>query len=155
MSIDRYDRAILRALVQDGKVTQQKLGEVAHLSGTAAARRQKMLEDKGVITGYQARIDTAALGFTTSVFVLIQLSGQSRQILDEFEKAIADCPSVMSCHLLSGSEDYLVTLKARDLVDFENIHRNQLSNLPHVGRMQSLFSIREVISRAVPESIFR
>jgi Lrp/AsnC family transcriptional regulator, leucine-responsive regulatory protein len=56
----------------------------------------------------------------------------------------------MSCYLLSGGEDYLVTLRARGLADFERIHRSELSELPGAVRMQSLFALREVISPAAP-----
>ena len=148
--IDEFDRSILGCLLADGKATQAELGAAAHLSGPAAGRRQRLLEEKGLIRGYQAIIDFAQFGFGTLVMVLIQLEKQSRETLDRFEGAINACPSVLSCHLLSGGEDYLVTLRAHDLADFERIHRVELSDLPGVARMQSLFSLREVVSRPAP-----
>ena len=63
---------------------------------------------------------------------------------------MAASPSVVSCHLLSGSEDYLVTLRTRDLADFARIHRDELSDLPGVVRMHSLFSLREIVDRPAP-----
>jgi Lrp/AsnC family leucine-responsive transcriptional regulator len=151
--MDSFDRAILARLLADGRATQADLGEEAHLSGPAAGRRQRQLEERGLITGYRAQIDFQRFGFGTLVMVLIQLERQSRAVLHDFEDAVGRCPSVMSCHLLSGGEDYLITLRARDLADFERIHRAELSELPGVARMQSLFSLREVVSRPAPPAL--
>jgi Lrp/AsnC family leucine-responsive transcriptional regulator len=56
--------------------------------------------------------------------------------------------------LMSGSDDYLLIVLARDIEDFERIHRTELSRLPHVSRVQSNFALREIIDRAVPPAIF-
>ena len=153
MPIDDFDRAILGKLVQDGTATQAELGETACLSGPAAGRRQRLLEQQGYILGYHARLDFARFGFGTQVVVLIQLEKQSTETLTAFEEAVCASSSVLSCHLLSGSEDYLLLLRARDLDDFERIHRDELSKLPGVARMQSLFSLREVLSRTASPSL--
>jgi Lrp/AsnC family transcriptional regulator, leucine-responsive regulatory protein len=154
-SLDRFDRAILTELLDNGRATQAELGERAHLSGTAAARRQRLLEERGLVTGYHAAIDAQALGFGMTVQVLITLERQSDGAMSAFEEAVQGCPSVTGCHLLSGGEDYLITLWARDLADFERIHRTELSALPGVARMRSLFSLRAVVQRRVPPSLFR
>ena len=153
MLIDGFDRAIIARLLADGKATQVELGEAASLSGQAAGRRQRLLEERGLISGYRAEVDFDRFGFGALVMVLIQLERQSETTLSAFEEAVAHCPSVMSCHLLSGSEDYVVTLRARDLADFQRIHRSELSNLPGVTRMQSLFVLREIVSRPVPPAL--
>lgn len=152
--MDRFDAAILRELIARGGATQQDLGEAANLSGNAAGRRQRLLEERGIITGYSADVDFDRLGFGTTVFVLIELERQSSDMLSSFETAVARCPSVVNCHLLSGGEDYVVMLRARDLRDFERIHRTELSQLPGVARMQSLFSLREVVPHRVPPALF-
>ena len=151
--IDGFDRAILGRLLTDGRATQAELGEAAHLSGPAAGRRLRQMEEDGLIAGYEPLIDLGRFGFGALVMVLIQLERQSRAVLGDFEEAIGRCPSVVSCHLVSGGEDYLVTLRARDLADFERIHRSELSELPGVARMQSLFSLREVVKRRVPPAL--
>lgn len=152
--MDRFDLRILEQLVDSGRATQGELGDSVGLSGNAAGRRQRQLEESGVIAGYRAVPDMKRLGFAATVVVLIQLDRQSSETLAAFEAAIGDCPSVTACHLLSGGEDYLVTLMARGLDDFERIHRTELSQLPGVTRMQSLFSLREIISRPVPPALF-
>jgi DNA-binding Lrp family transcriptional regulator len=153
MNIDGFDLALIARLLADGRATQAELGEAVNLSGPAAGRRVRILEEQGLITGYQATVDFQRFGFGTLVMVLIQLERQSQQVLTDFETAVGRCPSVVACYLLSGGEDYLVILRTRDLADFERVHRTELSELPGVARMQSLFTLREVVSRPAPPAL--
>lgn len=150
MKLDRIDTAILSELVGNGRLSQADLSARVGLSPTACARRQKALEDSGIIIGYQAVLGLDRLGFSTTVIVRITLDSQSEEALDAFERAVEQCPSVMRCFLMSGSDDYLVAVSARNLEHFERIHRTELSRLPRVARLQSSFSLREVVNRAVP-----
>jgi Lrp/AsnC family leucine-responsive transcriptional regulator len=152
--LDRIDRAILRELAQDGRISHADLSERVGLSSTACARRIAALEDEGLLRGYQAVLDLSRLGLSTTVIVRIALDSQSEEALDAFEHAVAKSPSVLRCFLMSGSDDYLVTLLARDLEDFGRIHRTELSRLPHIARIQSSFALREVVNRRVPASLF-
>ncbi len=151
MNLDALDKAILKELVRDGRLSQVELAERVPLSPTAVARRIKALEEAGVIEGYQARVNRQALGIHMTIFVEIALKSQNEELLASFEKAAAAAPSVVSCHLMSGENDYLITVMARDLADFERIHKEQLSRLPGVVRLKSSFSLREVTSRPLPE----
>lgn len=152
MVLDTLDRAILAALSEDGRLSQVELAERVPLSPTAIARRIKSLEAGGVIEGYQARISRKALGLTVTVVVSISLRNQTEELMAAFEKAVAASPSVISCQLMSGEDDYTVTVLARDLADFERIHKIELSRLPGVARMVSSFVLREVADRALPAS---
>ena len=152
MNLDALDKAILSALVRDGRLSQVELAERVPLSPTAVARRIKALEEAGVIEGYQARVNRQALGIHMTIFVEIALKSQNEELLASFEKAATAAPSIVSCHLMSGENDYLITVMARDLADFERIHKEQLSRLPGVVRLKSSFSLREVTSRPLPES---
>lgn len=153
MDLDTLDMAILGALSENGRLSQVDLAERIPLSPTAIARRIKVLEEKGVIEGYQARISRSALGLDMTVLVQISLQSQSEVLLAEFEKAIAAAPSVVSCYLMSGEDDYVLTVLARDLTDYERIHRQELSRLPGVTRLRSSFALREVKSRPLPDTL--
>jgi Lrp/AsnC family transcriptional regulator, leucine-responsive regulatory protein len=152
MPLDALDKAILSTLADDGRQSQVDLAERVPLSPTAIARRIRTLEEDGVIEGYHAKISRRALGLEMMVVVQIGLRSQSQDILDAFEKAVAAAPSVVSCHLMSGDDDYMLTVLARDLNDYERIHRAELSRLPGVARLRSSFVLREVSSRALPAS---
>jgi DNA-binding Lrp family transcriptional regulator len=150
--LDTLDRAILGALLEDGRLSQVELAERIPLSPTAIARRIRALEEARVIEGYQARVSRKALGLHMTAIVQIGLKSQNEDLLDAFEKAVVRAPSVVSCLLMSGDDDYLLTVMARDLADFERIHKEQLSRLPGVVRLKSSFALREVTSRALPAS---
>jgi DNA-binding Lrp family transcriptional regulator len=113
-----------------------------------------MLEEEGFIRGYQAVLDLARFGLSTTVLVRVTLESQNENALKSFEAAVINCPSVVRCFLMSGSDDYIVIVMARDIEDFERIHRTELSRLPRVARIQSSFAMREVVNRAVPPVIF-
>jgi Lrp/AsnC family leucine-responsive transcriptional regulator len=153
MDLDTLDIAILGALSDNARITQVEMAERIPLSPTAIARRIKALEDRGVIEGYQAKVSRSALGLDMTVLVQISLQSQSEVLLAEFEKAVAAAPSVVSCHLMSGEDDYVLTVLARDLTDYERIHRQELSRLPGVTRLRSSFALREVKSRLLPDTL--
>lgn len=148
--MDRLDRQLLAALVRNGRASTVELSEAVHLSPTAVARRQRSLEEAGVIRGYTANLDPAAFGVTTTVVVHVTLGSQREADLSAFEQAVRHCESVVQCLLMSGSDDYLLILQVRDLADFERVHKTQISRLPHVARIQSSFALREIVRRAVP-----
>lgn len=149
-ALDAIDRAILRALVEDSRQTHAALSARVPLSPTACARRVKRLEDEGFITGYTVGLDAERLGCSTTVSVRISLDRQSDDCLRAFERAVAKCPSVVSCFLMSGGDDYLLSVCVTDLKTFERVHNEELSRLPCVARIQSSFAMREIIRRPIP-----
>ena len=142
--LDETDRAILRVLQRQGRMTHAELSEHVHLSPSACHRRVQRLEAEGVIRDYVALLNPRKVGRVTTVFVEIKLSGQSDETLDAFEKAVALVPDVLECHLMAGSADYLLKVVAENTEDFARIHRQYLARLPGVAQMQSSFALRTV-----------
>jgi DNA-binding Lrp family transcriptional regulator len=149
MDIDSIDRKILRELVEDARISQVILAERVGLSPTACARRLQQLEKTGIIRGYSADVDATELGFMMTVLVHITLDRQNEDALAAFEKEINKCPDVVSCYLMSGSDDYLVQVQARDMEDYERIHKQHLSRMPGVSRLHSSFAMRHVVKRSI------
>lgn len=147
--LDDTDFRILRALIGDGRASDVVLGEQVNLSSTAAARRRKILEEKGVISGYSAVIDQKMLGFTITVLVLIELSSQAESKLVEFEEAVLKCPSMSFCSFISGENDFMMLINVKSFDDYDSIYRTELSNLPYVSKIRSSFLMREVARRRI------
>ncbi|WP_349364434.1 MAG: Lrp/AsnC family transcriptional regulator [Roseitalea porphyridii] len=147
MALDAIDRAILTELQKNGRMPNATLAEKVGLSPSACSRRLDALEKGGTIRGYHARVSNSALGHQMTVIVHISLSGQFQTTLRAFEEAVRRCPNVLVCYLMSGEYDYILRVAARDLADYERIHRDWLSNLPHVVKINSSFALREVIDR--------
>ena len=146
-NLDKTDIAILEALQKEGRISNAALSERVGLSQSACSRRLDILEKSGVIRGYHARISHQALDYRMMAIVHISLSGQFAKTLTEFENAVRRCPNVLVCYLVSGEYDYILRVAARDLEDYERIHRDWLSALPHVVKINSSFSLREVMDR--------
>jgi Lrp/AsnC family leucine-responsive transcriptional regulator len=147
MSLDRIDIAILDSLQKDGRMSNATLAEKVGLSQSACSRRLDILEKSGVIRGYHARLSNKMLGHPVIVIVNISLSGQADKQLREFETAVKRCPNVLVCYLMSGEYDYLLRIAAKDLEDYERIHKFWLSAMPHVTKINSSFALREVADR--------
>ena len=105
--IDSIDRRILDLLQQDGRLTMTELGERVGLSTSPCSQRVKRLEAQGVIKGYHARVNPAALGKNLLVFVEITLAQKSEHIFKKVRDELQNMPEVLECHLISGSFDYL------------------------------------------------
>jgi len=142
--MDRADIAILEALQSDSRLTVIEIGEKVGLSSSACHRRMQGLEKAGVIDGYAAILNPEKLGLGVHAFIEITLTNQSRKSMDQFETAVVDLEDILECHLMSGEADYLLTVAAINLEDFDDIHRNYLSGLPGVSSMTTKFLIRRI-----------
>jgi DNA-binding Lrp family transcriptional regulator len=145
--LDGFDHKIVSALAADGRMTTVELASRVGLSPSACTRRLQALEANGVIAGYRAVVDAEAVGLGITAFVEIALDRQNDETLRAFERALAECPNVLSCHLMSGTSDYLIRVAAHDLRDFQQLHATVLGHLPGVARIESKFALREVIDR--------
>jgi len=147
MIFDRVTDAILRHLQHDGRMTNADLAERVGLSPSACLRRVKMLEADGVIRGYRAMIDERSAHSMSTVIVHITLERQTEECMRRFESRVRECPDVRECYLMAGDSDYLLRVEARDIADYERVHKEELSRLPGVVRIQSNFAIRTIVQR--------
>lgn len=144
-ALDELDRAIIRELRTDGRMSNAALAAAVGLSPSACLRRMRLMERSGVIRGYTVLLEAPEPQGAVTVIVQITLERQTEQHLARFEAAVKRCPEVVQCHLMTGIADYLLQVEARDAADYERIHKEQLSRMPGVARIQSSFAIRTVI----------
>lgn len=144
MKLDRYDKAILEALQRDGRISNVQLANLVHLSESACLRRVRALEDSGMIDRYAALISQTKAGLSGDVFVHIGLHREEQSELAAFEEAVKSIPEVMECYLMTGEFDYLLRVVVADMADFERIHKEALTRLPGVARVNSSVAIRTV-----------
>jgi DNA-binding Lrp family transcriptional regulator len=145
--MDDRDRAILRLLQDDGRLTNTDLAQKVNLSESACLRRVRLLEANGLIRGYSAVVDQKAAGYTLSVFLTITLNSQSQASLSAFEAAAARVPEIMECYLMTGEADYLIRVVAKDVDAFEALHAGALTRLPGVARITSSIALRTAVRR--------
>ena len=141
---DAIDRKLLSQLQSDCRQSIADISEKVGLSPSACHRRIGILEDKGVIERYAARLNGEKLGYNMTFYVEVSLEGQSEIILSAFEKAALARPEVLECHLMTGDADYLLKVAAPSTTDYERIYRRTIAALPHVSRIKSSLVMKTV-----------
>jgi Lrp/AsnC family leucine-responsive transcriptional regulator len=142
--LDAFDRSILATLQDDGRLTNAELSERIHLSPTPTSRRVKALERKGLITGYQAKLDRQKIGLGLTVLVGVKVDGHRDANAIAIQEAFRAMPEVISCHLVSGEFDFLLECVFPDTVSYEKFLLERLIKLPMVKDVRSNFVIRTV-----------
>ena len=137
IDLDDLDRAMLRALALDGALSAGELGRRLGLSQPADWRRQKRLEEAGVIKGLRLEVDRTALGFGVTVFLGVKLAAKGRVSLEDFERAVVAIPEVQVVQHVLGLFDYRLRVVARDIADFERVLRRRIMTLPGVGNVEA------------------
>ena len=143
-NIDKHDARILAVLQREGRISNKQLAEEVSLSESSCLRRVRALEQAGAIDRYVALLSQNKVGLPGNVFVQIGLQREVESDLKAFEKAVRHIPEVMECYLMSGEFDYLLRVVVSDMADFERIHKESLTRLPGVARVNSSFGIRTV-----------
>ncbi|MER8386579.1 Lrp/AsnC family transcriptional regulator [Mesorhizobium sp. M0751] len=142
--LDDIDRKIIAALQVDGRMTAQQLADRVGLSASPCARRVRLMEDMGVITGYAALIDQDMVDLPISVFASIKLERQRENELKRFNAAIARWPEVVDCYLMTGQRDYLLRVVVRDLHAYERFLKEKLTRLDGVSSIESSFALAQI-----------
>ncbi|WP_443069339.1 Lrp/AsnC family transcriptional regulator [Sulfitobacter sp. EhC04] len=143
-NLDNFDIEILHELQRNGRATINDLADKIGLSPSPVARRLRNLEKAGVISGYAALIDEAALGFEFSVFVSVKLDRQVDDALARFETAVRGFPEVVDCWLMTGNRDYLLRISTRGPADFERFLTGKFTKVPGVASIESSIPLRRV-----------
>ena len=140
-ALDSVDLQILQELQQDGRMTNVELARRVQLSAPPCLRRVRRLEEAGVIRGYHADLDPAALGWEVTFFALVGLETQKQAVLEAFEAMVGEWPEVRECHMIRGGGDFLLRMVARDTAH-ENALTSRITSAPHVSKVMTLQTIR-------------
>lgn len=143
-NLDKIDMQILRILQSDADINISSIGEKVGLSHTPCWRRIKKMEEKGIITGKVCLIDPEKTGLDVSIFVFVRLTIHSAEVLTEFEEATLLVPEIMQCYTMTGEFDYLLRVVVATARDYEKAVKNTLLSLPHVGTLNSNFTLSEI-----------
>jgi Lrp/AsnC family leucine-responsive transcriptional regulator len=143
-SLDATDRALLRELQNDGRVSNVELAQRVHLSPSACLRRVKQLEESGVIARYVALVNPKAVGQPGTSYTIVNLERLTTPAIEAFEQAVRDVPSILDCFYVAGTNDYLIRFTYNDAADLERFHTEVLMRLPGVLRSNSMLVLRTV-----------
>jgi Lrp/AsnC family leucine-responsive transcriptional regulator len=143
-ALDAIDRKILRELQRDGAIRNDALAEKVGLSPSPTLRRVKALEEGGYVRSYVALLNPNRLGLGLRVLIEIRLTVQDRDALDRFEKAVSIIPEVTECMTVLGNWDYVLTVVAKDIEDYQRVLLDRLAKIPGVANYKSTLIVRDV-----------
>ena len=147
--LDGYDRAILRVMATDGRISVTELAARIGLTKSPTQARLRRLEDSGVITGYRASVDPIRVGLAHVAFVEIRLTDTREKALAAFNAAVRRIPEVEQCHMIAGSFDYLLKVRTGDMMAYRRVLAEDLSTLPHVAHT-STYVAMEAVKEGAP-----
>jgi DNA-binding Lrp family transcriptional regulator len=149
--VDAIDRKILAELQVEGRLTVTELADRVRLSAGPCHRRLRELERTGVITGYRAVIDPAAVDLGFEVLVSVTMDREDSATITEFETAIAAIPEVRHAERLFGDPDYLLRVTTTDLAGYAALRDARLATLPGVQRLTSTIVMKRIVdNRPLP-----
>jgi DNA-binding Lrp family transcriptional regulator len=143
VKLDELDRTIIRALVEDARATYAEIGAQVGLSAPAVKRRVDRLVATGAITGFSARVEPSALGWTTEAYVELFCRGKTSPA--EIGAAVARHPEVVSACTVTGEADALLHIRATDVRDVERIIE-RLAAEPFVVRTKSAIVLSRLVN---------
>lgn len=145
-TLDRTDRAILRALQRDASLSNVALAARVHLSPPACLRRVERLKAQGVIRGVVALLEPAALDAGTLVVIGVVLDRSTPESFAAFELAVQKVSGCLECHVVTGEFDYFMVVRTRDNESFNRLHAEQLLYLPGVRQIRTFMVLKQVLS---------
>jgi DNA-binding Lrp family transcriptional regulator len=140
--MDDLDRAIVELLQQEGRLSNQDLAARVGLTPAPCLRRVRRLEVEGVITGYSAVVDPAALGRGFEVIIHADLVAKDLATVEAFEERLAAMAEVAELRRMFGIPDYLLRVQVADLPAYERWLTTQLMGDPAIARVDSRITMK-------------
>lgn len=147
--LDRIDQELLRLLQADARQSNSALAEQISLSPTPCLRRLRKLESSGVIKGYTAILDQAAVGLDVAALAFVKLEKNTAANGEAFEKTVAVLSEVMECCVVTGAHDYVLRIVARDLGAYERFLKQKLATVDGVADIETMIILNQTMSRSV------
>lgn len=151
MKLDRKDRAILKALQRDSRLTMQQLAALTGTSSSACWRRVKSLEEAGVIDRYAAIVNPRKAGFSLTSMTLVSLARHEEKNVETFVKEVARHPEVLECFATSGEADFHLRVVVEDMDAYNRFLDEFIFRLPGVSQVRSNIVLKEIkLDTALP-----
>lgn len=147
---DRDDR-ILELLQADAWLSYVELGRRVNLSASAVQRRVERMISAGVIRGARAEVERPAITPGLILFLLAELTSESRHALQRFSTSIAAAPEVIEAWYVAGEADVLLRLRLADMAEYDHFVETQLNASPLVRRFKTLTALRSLTPGAQPQ----
>jgi DNA-binding Lrp family transcriptional regulator len=135
--LDRVDRALLRALSQDARAPGAALAAALGVAESTVSLRLRSLRQRGLVRGYRADVDLAALGVSLQAMIAVRLGRHGRTVIDDFRSQAVTWPGVISLFHTSGADDYLLQVAARDADGLRDFVLEHVTSHPAVEHAET------------------
>jgi DNA-binding Lrp family transcriptional regulator len=143
-TLDKKDRAILRQLQSDSRVTMQRLALQTGKSSSACWRRVRALEESGVIERYAVVVNPRKAGFALSSMTLVSLARHEVANVEKFVKEVLRHPEVLECFATSGEADFHLRVVVEDMDAYNKFLDDFIFRLPGVSQVRSNIVLKEI-----------
>ena len=135
--LDPVDRAILEALSQDARMPNNRLADRVGVAPSTCLARVRALRERGVLRGFHAEVDLAALGRPLQAMVAVRLTVHHREQIESFTQHVRRLAGVLSVFHMTGQTDYLVWVAASDAQDLREFVVDHLATHPAVAHAET------------------
>lgn len=135
--VDDIDRAILRVLAQDARTPNNAIAELVGIAPSTCHGRIRALRERGVVRGFHADIDPAALGLGLQAMIAVQLNVHSRAQINTFMRDVPKLPGLVSVFHVAGTDDYLLHIAVRDSDALREFVLDHLTGHPAVRHTET------------------
>src|SRR3954465_7663198 len=147
-ALDKLDKAILRALQDNGRETYDVVGEQVGLSPSAVLRRVKRMEESGIIDRYVALVRPESVGLGLTAYINVRLEKHTehhkRNPMDAFRASVQTWPEVVECVALTGEMDFLLRVVVEDMAHYSRFIMDTLLKHPSVQDCKTSFVLDRV-----------
>lgn len=143
-SLADQDRRLLKALQEDGRISNQALADLAGMSPSACWRRVRALEEEGTIRRYTTLVDAHAAGLTFHAIVHVMLTRHDHSHVDTFIAEVTRRPEVLDCFATTGEADYHLRVVCENLDAYNRFLEGFLFRLPGIANVRTNLVLKEI-----------
>lgn len=125
--LDDVDKKILSLLQENSAMSNADIGRQLNMAPSGIFERIRKLEKRGIITGYEARVNTRAAGFGLLAFMYVKSTDRAGELKNA--KLLCRIPEVLEVHHIAGEDCYLIKIRARDTDNLARILREKIGSI--------------------------
>ena len=148
--LDRIDLDIITLLQNNARLSNKELAARVGVAQSTCLLRVRRLIDDGVLRGFHAEIDLAALGAGLEAMIAIRLRRHSRELVESFRAYAMTLPEVRALYHMSGTDDFLVHVAARDAAGLRDLAMSAFTTRDEVDHLETMLIFEHLASREMP-----
>lgn len=147
MNVDKINWLILEQLQLNARTPLTELSKKVGLSSPSVAERIQKMEDAGIISGYEAKLNMPQIGYSMGVYISAKIRfGQS----EKFYEYIKNTPEITECHKLTGNDCLLIKAYVKNTTHLESLN----VALSHFGELTTSLILSSIVEKRVFNGVF-